>query len=156
MLVSSLATIAPALADEEPIPLPPITVNPPFIICKISDGDTKPGDKKDEQPSAKCLGGGGPPLPGGGGSGGGGGGGGGGSPGIIPTQNNPNNQNPAASCDTPELAVPYAVAEVGPFLSQLDNGDRVLIQYLNGQTELFDVIFKTCSIPVAPVPGTCS
>jgi len=156
ILVGSLATIAsaPAFADEDPIELPPIVVNPPFIICKIADGDTKPGNENDEQPSAKCSGGGGPPLPGGGGSGGGGGGGG--SSGIIPIPNNPNNQNSAASCDTPELAVPYANAEVGPFMLQLDVGDRVLIQYLNGQTEIFEIICKFCTITVAPVPGTCS
>lgn len=110
--------------------------------------------------TAGC-GGGAPPSMGGGGTSGGGGfgggsGGGGGLPNIVTIPNNPNNQNTSASCDTPELAVPYAVAEVAPFMSQLIVGDLVRIQYLNGQSEIFKVICTSCSITVAPIAGTCS
>lgn len=151
----------PAFADDEPpAVLPPISALPPlpFIDCKnLPDPgqDEKPikGEKpvKGEHGDQKCLGLG-APIPGGGG--GGSGNGGGGSPSIrnIPIRNT----EIQADCSSDgEVRKAYAAAQVGPFQLSLRNGDRVKINYRNGQSERFIITNRTSSLPAEPVPGTC-
>lgn len=48
-----------------------------------------------------------------------------------------------------------AANQIGPRLPQVSIGQAVRIHYGNGESELFVIQCKICSIPAAPIPGTC-
>lgn len=48
-----------------------------------------------------------------------------------------------------------AANQIGPRLFQVQIGQAVRINYGTGESELFVITCKTCSMPAEPVPGSC-
>ena len=54
-----------------------------------------------------------------------------------------------------EFRVRYATEQLNPYRNTLSNGQRIKINYQNGQSENFFVTDIRGSIPVIPIPNTC-
>ncbi len=86
------------------------------------------------------------------------GGGGGGGTAVAPQTmpNNPNNGEPDATCSDPAgIRQNHARADIALRLPTLSIGQVVEVEYSNGQSELFTIACKYCSITGVPVAGTC-
>lgn len=77
----------------------------------------------------------------------------------IPIQDipdNPNNSETGVTCASDEeIRLSHAVQDIGPQLSSLDVLDGVRIHYESGQSELGVIQCIICGVPVVQIPSTC-
>ncbi len=76
--------------------------------------------------------------------------------GVSTMPNNPNNNEETADCSAvPSVRMNHARSDIALRLTTLRVGQVVEVEYDNGQSELFIIDCRVCTITGVPVPGSC-